>query len=293
MLRAAAAVVALALPVVVDACDIFVGTLRAPSGSREDGGHLYCVDVASGSSRFIGRILVDGAQPIGITAMAFHPHTNVLYGITSGLNDAKRTSLLTIDAATGEARVVARLSRPLSDISFAPDGRLFGWTLNTSQLALVDTGNGSVSTIGHAGEAPIGGAFAIDSRGNAYVAPWSAEGRLDRIDLALGTTVSAAPISSVDLTSLRAMAFSGTGELLATQSVRTSKSSSTLVRIDTETGKVNAIAAIPEDSEAIAVTTTHSLSRAEMLNGVAYAALAAMLLGLASFKLRGRLIRSR
>src|SRR4051812_32000032 len=92
MLRASAAALVLSIVAIADvrACDVFVGTLRAPSGSREEGGHLYCVDAATGAKRFIGRILLDGAQPVGITALAFHPRSNVLYGITSGLNDAKR-----------------------------------------------------------------------------------------------------------------------------------------------------------------------------------------------------------
>lgn len=270
------------------ASDVFIGTLRAPAGSREDGGHLYRVDVEGGATKFIGRILVDGTQPVGIAAMAFHPRTNVLYGITVGVNDAKRASLLTIDPMNAEARVVARLSKPLSDISFAPDGRLFGWTLNTGQLALVDLVSGSVTALGDAGAAPVGGAFAIDAGGNGFVVPWSVRGRLDRVDLRVGTTSPGPQVSGLDLTSLRSMAFSPAGELFATHSIRNASSASTLLRIDTATGETSAIRDIPEDSEAIAVAATHSVANAQALRYLAYAIFAVVFVMLAWMHLHGR-----
>ena len=275
------------------ASEIFIGTLRAPAGSREEGGHLYRVDVESGATKFIGRILVDGTQPVGIAAMAFHPRTNVLYGITVGVNDAKRASLLTIDPVNAEARVVARLSKPLSDISFAPDGRLFGWTLSTGQLALVDLVNGNVSALGETTAPPVGGAFAIDAGGNAYVAPWNVRGRLDRVDLRAGTTSPGPQVSNLDLTSLRSMAFSPAGELLATHSIRNASSASTLLRIDTATGEASAIADIPEDSEAIAVAATESVANAKSLRYLAYAIFAVVFVALAWMQMQGGKTRRR
>ena len=250
--------------------DVFIGTLRSPSGPAEAGGHLYRVDSGSAAVTFVGRVMVDGAQPVGLTAMAFHPRTHVLYAITIGINDSTRARLLTIDPATAEARVVARLSKPLSDVSFAPDGRLFGWTANTGQLAVVDLANGNVATVGDAGGPPLGAAFAIDPEGNAYAAPWVAGGRLERVDLHAGTVAPGPPVSGMDPTSLRSMAFSPRGELLAIHSVRTTSFASTLLRIDPVTGSATTIGEIPADSEAIAAQAGGPGATAEPLRFVIY-----------------------
>jgi hypothetical protein len=271
------------------AADVFVATMRAPSGSNEKGGHLYRVDLASGKSKFVGRILVDGTQPAGLSAMAFHPRTNVLYGITMGINDANRAALLTIDPASGVARVVGRLTRPLTDISFDPVGRLFGWTANTGQLAFIDVNTAKVTTVGESASAAKGGAFAIDSRGNAYVAPWSERGRLDRVDLREGTLAPGPRVSHLpDASALRSMAFSSRDELLATHSVRSALGASALLRIDPATGEARAIGEIPEDSEAIAVAAAQPFARAELMRSIAYGVLAAMLCMLGWIYVRGR-----
>lgn len=281
-LRACVTGLALAIvPFAALAVDVFVATLRAPSGSTEAGGHLYRVDVATRSSTLVGRIMVDGTQPVGLTGMAFHPKTKVLYAITLGVNDAKRATLLTVDPHTAEARVIGRLSRPLTDISFDPAGRLYGWTADTGQLAIVDIHSAKVSPIG-AGGPGGGGAFAIDRGGNAFVATWSEPGTLDRVDLEGGVVAPGPAVSNLpDVSTLRSMAFSGQGELFATHSVRAGAASSVLLRIDPRTGQAAAIGDIPEDSEAIAVRVQEFADRSDILRWIAHAAIGAMLLGLA------------
>jgi len=270
------------------ASDVFIGTLRSPSGSPEAGGHLYRVDSRSAAVTFVGRVMVDGAQPVGLTAMAFHPRTHVLYGITIGINDSTRARLLTIDPSNAEARIVARLSKPLSDISFSPDGRLFGWTANTGQLAVVDITNGNVTTLGETVGAPLGAAFAIDSGGNAYAAPWVAGGRLERVDLAAGTVIPGPAVSGMDPTSLRSMAFSPRGELLAIHSVRTTSFASTLVRIDPATGGTSKVGEIPADSEAIAAEMREPAMDAERLRYGLYGLLVALSVVLAAARFMRR-----
>lgn len=259
--------------------DVFVATMRAPAGATQAGGHLYRVDLESRTSTLVGRILVDGTQPVGLTGMAFHPRTNVLYGITLGINDAKRAALLTIDPVTAEARVVGRLSRPLSDISFDPDGRLFGWTANTGQLAIVDINTARVATVGETAAPAAGGAFAIDSRGNGYVARWGSRGTLDQVDLQQGTIEAGPAVSNLaDVSTLRSMAFSAANELLATVSVRSTAAGSALLRIDPATGEARAVGDIPDDSEAIAVAATRPMARSNVMRWIAYAVLAVTLL---------------
>jgi len=270
------------------AADVYVATLRAPAGSAQSGGHLYRVDLASGKPTFIGRVLVDGTQPVGLTAMAFHPRTNVLYAVTWGINDAKRAALLTVDHATGEARLVARLTRPLTDISFDPEGRLYGWTADTGQLALVDIRTAKVSTIGDMARPATGGAFAIDSRGNGYVATWDGSATLDRVDLREGTIATGSALHDLrEVSALRSMAFAAGGELLATHSLRSGHAGSVLLRIDPANGEAKAIGDIPEDSEAIAVAATNSAARTDLMRWIAYAVIAIALLVLALQYRRG------
>jgi sugar lactone lactonase YvrE len=282
ILRACIAAFAWAIvPSAALAVDVFVATLRSPSGSTEAGGQLYRVDPAKRTSTPVGRIMVDGTQPVGLTGMAFHPKTKVLYAITLGVNDAKRATLLTVDTNTAEARIIGRLSRPLTDISFDPSGRLFGWTADTGQLAVVDISSGKVSTIGAAGGSRGGGAFAIDREGNAFVATWSEPGTLDRVDLEAGAVAPGPAVSNLpDVSTLRSMAFSGHGELFATHSVRAGAQSSVLLRIDPRTGQAAPIGEIPEDSEAIAVLQEFA-DRPDMMSWLAHGAIAAMLFALA------------
>lgn len=259
----------------------FVATMRAPSGSAEAGGRLYRVDLATGTRVFVGRVLVDGTQPVGLTAMAFHPRTNVLYAVTVGINDANRAALLTVDPATAEARVVGRLSQPLSDISFDPIGQLYGWSMSTGQLARVDIQSGKVATLGPAANGAVGGAFAIDSQGKAFVATWSGPATLERVDLEAGTVSVGPPLANVgDVTTLRSMAFSERGELLAAHSIRGAHAASVLLRIDPETGDAATVANIPDDAEAIAVVPQDPWPQ-EVKRWFACAMLAATLLVLA------------
>ena len=253
------------------ASEVFVATMR--------GGHLYRVDAQNAKSTLVGTVVLDGTHAVGLSAMAFHPRTNVLYGITMGINDANRATLLTIDPASGQARVVGRLSRPLSDISFDPNGRLFGWTANTGQLAIVDLNTARVSALGEASDPPIAGAFAIDSRGNAYVAPWSAPGTLQHVDLQDGRVSPGPKVSNLqDLSTVRSMAFSAGNDLLAAHSIRATPPASSLLRIDPATGVAKAVGDIPEDSEAIAVSATQPAARADLMRQIAYVILASILL---------------
>ena len=271
------------------AATAFIATMRAPSGSAEAGGQLYRIDLQTRTSTLVGRILVDGAYPIGLTAMAFHPKTNVLYAVTVGIFDAQRATLLTIDPKTAEARLVRRLSLPLTDISFDPEGRLYGCA-TTGQLATVDLQTGKVATLGPATGSP-GGAFAIDAQGNAYVAPWSGPATLDRVDLKAGTVVPGPRLTGLrDVATLRSMKFSGKGELLAAQSIRDAHAASALLRIDPSTGSVVAVADIPEDAEAIAILENEMLAW-DTQRVVAYGLVVAALVVLAIFFFYMRLKR--
>jgi hypothetical protein len=47
-------------------------------------GALYTINPADAAATKIGPIRIDGKFSIGVTGLAFHPTTGVLYGITAG-----------------------------------------------------------------------------------------------------------------------------------------------------------------------------------------------------------------
>lgn len=234
---------------------MLVATLRPPSDAGGHGGQLFEVDPRTAEKRLIGPILVDGTQPVGLTGMAFEPQSEVLLGITAGIIEGLRPTLVSIRSESGEARVIGRLTHPLTDIAFDPKGRLFGWTADTGQLALIDKRTGRVTPFGDAREPPAGGGFAVDPVGNAFVSAGSAAGTLDRVDLDSGATATGpAIVGAPYLSAIGAMAFSAAGDLYAVNSIRGTRVTSALLAIDRGTGETRLIGDLPEDSDAIAFT---------------------------------------
>lgn len=63
-----------------------------------------------------------------VTGIDFHPTTGVLYGTTTP-NSPWPSSLITINPSTAATALIGPhgLDEAISDLTFAPDGRLFGW----------------------------------------------------------------------------------------------------------------------------------------------------------------------
>lgn len=239
----------------------------------------------------IGPLLVDGTQPIGLTGLAFQPGSNRLFGITAGIVEGLRPVLVSIDPSTAEARVIGRLTHPLTDISFAPNGQLYGWTADTGQLGLVDTQNGKVTPIGAAREPPVGGGFAIDGLGNAFVAAGNAADTIDQVDLQSGAVSPGPTIRDAPyLSAIGAMAFSPSGELYAANSIRSTPIKSILLTIDRGSGVTHVVGDLPEDTDAIAFTSQEPMLRTTIMRSVSYLAIAVFVV-LAFFFLRSRVVK--
>ena len=216
-------------------------------------GSLYTVDPATGAATVIGPIRV-GETAIGIVAVASHPKTGVFYGITAGLSPTIALSLVTIDLATGNATVVARLGAAGSDIGFAPDGTLFMWLPDTNQVARVDLSTGATTPLGPSGiQGIVGGGITITAAGDAaLVAATGATGTLDSVDLntgvaRIGPMLTGAPYPS----SIDNLTTSPTGELYAVNSNGGAPSNAVLVKIDTATGVITKIGALPDDTHGL------------------------------------------
>lgn len=214
-------------------------------------GSLYSVNLASSQSTFLAPIRVNGLS-VGVTGMAVHPETGVFYGITAQQSPNYPSQLITLDPNTGRATIVGDLRYAASDIAFNRAGILFAWLPATSQLGIVNVGNGAITPIGPPRQAGTPSGLAIDKAGIAYITTGGAGGTLDTVDLGTGVITRGPPISNAPFpTGVNSMTFSASGLLLAVNSNGGAPAETRLVAINTATGVVSPIGNLPEDTDAL------------------------------------------
>lgn len=254
-LFALAAAAALACPGAFAAVHtLYAASVRSTvSADAPIAGNLYTVNLANGTASLVGSIRLPGSRPIGVTGLAAHPATGVLYGITSELSPNNPRSLVTIDPASGAATLVGELGRIGSDIAFDTRGTLYVWLPSTNQLGTVDLSNAVVMPIGKPGPPGSPAGIAIDPNDMVYVTSKGASGTLDNVDLATGALqVGPALTGAPFATQINSMSFSPSGLLLAVNSNGGNPANTRLVTINTATGAVATIGALPDDTDALA-----------------------------------------
>ena len=232
---------------------LYAASVRtAVSADAPIAGNLYTVNLANGTATLVGAIRLPGSKSIGVTGLAAHPTSGVLYGITSEKSPNSPHALVTIDPASGAAELVGDLRFVGSDISFDSKGTLFVWLPATSQLGTVNLSDATVSPIGKAGAGSSPAGIAVDPNGMVYVISKGASGTLDNVDLVtgalqMGPQLTGAPFS----TQISAMSFSPSGLLLAVNSNGGNPANTRLVTINTATGVVATIGPLPDDTDAL------------------------------------------
>jgi hypothetical protein len=235
---------------------LYAASVRtAVSAETPIAGNLYTVNLANGIATLVGPIRLPGSKSIGVTGLAAHPASGVLYGITSEKSPNSPHALVTIDPASGAAELVGDLRFVGTDIAFDSNGTLYVWLPDTSQLGTVNIADAAVSPIGKAGPGGSPAAVAVDPSGMIYVIARGASGTLDNVDLAtgalqIGPQLTGAPFS----TQINAMSFSPSGLLLAVNSNGGSPANTRLVTINTATGVVATIGPLPDDIDALTFT---------------------------------------
>lgn len=231
-------------------------TLYAATGSNGVAGNLFTVNPATAAATLVGPIVV-GALPVSITGLAVHPATGVLYGATAPASPNLPMNLVTINSTTGAATVVGPLGTRVSDLHFNAAGTLFGWFQNApNELATVNIATGAATAVGPSGLAAFvnGGGIAINAGGTAFVTVHGSAGTLDTVNTATGVgtagpAMAGAPIAG----SVNALAFSPAGTLFGVNSNQSgSPTTNFLVTINTGTGAITSIGALPGDTDAIA-----------------------------------------
>ena len=218
-------------------------------------GNLYSINLANGTATLVGAIRLPGGKPVGVTGMASHPKSGVIFGITSEQSPNAPRSLVTIDPQTAGATLVGELGVMGSDIAFDGKGTLYMWCPTTSQLAVVDPSSAAVRAIGKPGPPASPAGIAIDTHGMVFVTAKGAGGTLDNVDLASGALQIGPPLTGAPFsTQINSMSFSPSGLLLAVNSNGGSPAATRLVTINTASGAVATIGALPDDTDALAFT---------------------------------------
>ena len=151
-------------------------------GSNPDAPNLYTLDPSTG-----GKLTTLGEVGFNVAGLAFHPETDVLYGVTGGQGTSPK-SLITISTSTGAGTLLGALedasaqSIVLPDISFRSDGRLYGFSNSyggdpaTADLYTVDitSCDGDADTtclvtkVGDSELDPYANGITFDSEDNLY-----------------------------------------------------------------------------------------------------------------------------
>lgn len=233
---------------------LYAATVRAHTGPGDDNaGSLYVVNPANGASKAVGALRIQG-KPIGITGLAVHPKTGILYGVTAGSSPNHKNSLVTIDPNTAEATLVGQMRVTGSDITFNDDGELFIWLPDTNQVGRINLASGRVTAIGEIGDSTrLEGGIAFDGHGKLYTTPSGATGPIEIRNPANGAVTSGPMLANAPyLSSMNSLAFSPNGELYAVNSNMGSPAHTALVKVDPHTGIVTQIGPLPEDTDCLA-----------------------------------------
>jgi Ca2+-binding RTX toxin-like protein len=146
--------------------------LFGADGAQGNPSNLYRLDPGSGA-------VLQNVGPIGfpITGLAEDPSTGILYGSTGrGPSSSGDGLLVRIDEQTGAGTLIGDLrpdpdNETAADITFTPDGTLFGWLEpNSDDLVTINKGTGAATIVGDSGISTEGTGLASDSAGTLFLA---------------------------------------------------------------------------------------------------------------------------
>jgi hypothetical protein len=195
-----------------------------------------------------------GPIGFGVTGLAIDPATGTLYGSTGRANDAGTAPnpgfLITINRTTGQGTLVGDVVPPASDrspaadITFTPDGKLYGWIEpSIDSLATIDKTTGLGTILSDPGLSTYGSGLASNSAGVLYFAGEGEQGPLRTVDPNTGLTTQVATLNGPSPDpGISALAFNGAGKLYgSTTPSNDATVGSSLITIDPATGALTTI----------------------------------------------------
>ena len=261
-----------ALGILVSSCRVFVmsallialavpvqaQTLYGVVGPDDHGGPstLYRIDPVTATASPVG-VIADVFGNFtsccqGISALAFHPTTGILYAVSPSLLSGK---LIRIDPARAVATEVATISNPgvpvsfgtifpefVGDIAFRADGVLFGFFYDSDfvggALARINISTGVATAVESAGvnyEGNVGRAIAFSPTGALL---HNRAGALQTLDQTTGLATSFVPFSFPKFAPSEMEFQPGTGILFASHRL------GDLFTIDPATGEVTSVGTV-------------------------------------------------
>jgi hypothetical protein len=206
-------------------------------GADGQGGHpsnLLLLDPSSGA------VLQTGG-PIGlsVTGLALDPSTGTLYGVTGNEDAIAADHLITINRTTGAGTDVGVVGPVVNDITFTPDGTLFGFSRSAKALVAIDKTTGAGTVVGPSGISnPFGNGLASNAAGILYLAPTGDDGELYTVDRSTGAATPVATLDGTNGDAFGALAFDAAGTLFGALNHFSSVTPPDLVTIDTASGAI-------------------------------------------------------
>jgi hypothetical protein len=197
-------------------------TLLGTTAGSIKSGALYSINPSTGAGTLIGN-LVGATNPsltYAITGLAVQPGTGTLFGATSKNSTNSPNNLVTVNPSTGQVTVIGPFNVPTNqgpaDITFTPDGKLYGWIEpNTDSVALINISTGAATVVGSSGLSTFGSGIASNATGTVYYAGFGTGKPLKTINLSTGaaTDVVTMTAGANSGDAIAALAFSPGGVL--------------------------------------------------------------------------------
>jgi hypothetical protein len=257
------ALVALLALLLLGAVPARADTLYAATGFGGVNGELYILNPANGSViTDVGPLVDSSGHHYGISGLAFHPTTGVLYGSTANRSPTARGHLVIVNPATALVTDVGSFglsTGTFAGITFDPTtGTLYGYHLGRTGdhwLYTINLATGAATKVG-TGSRPFskGEGLAADATGTIWGTPNGCPGGdLDTFSKTTGVatvvaTLSNCPIVSAD-SNINALAFDSAGALFG---INDPTSHTHLVIINTTTGVLTDQGASVDNLDALA-----------------------------------------
>jgi len=204
--------------------------------------NLYVLNPDTGAVvRTVGRV------GFAVTGLAIDPATGTLYGATGRQTDQGAPnpgSLITINRTTGAGTLIGD-ERPdaegVADITFTPDGTLYGWLeQDVDDLVTIDKATGAATVVGDSAFSTYGSGLASNAAGVLFFTGDGEQGPLSTINRNTGDDTTVATLDGPDGDpGISSLAFDASGTLYGSRIPSASPAfQSDLITIDTGTGHI-------------------------------------------------------
>jgi hypothetical protein len=221
---------------------------------------LYTLNPADGTPTLIGN------TGESITGLDVHPITGVLYGTTTP-NSANPSSLVTINTTTAAVTVVGPhgLDMAMSDLTFAPDGTLYGWLEPSGDVVVrIDLGTGAATLVGESGLNTGGSAFDLAPDGFFYLfgaccGISDQPDHVTKLEVASGISLEDWPLNNLDNGRFPGASFNGSGVLYAVMGPQQANDVRQLVTVDLAAGSYTVVGRTADYLSGLAWSTTPAI----------------------------------